>query len=746
VRQPSLSTAQLTQQDPNIVQFSSEDEISDVDSDAEELEQDIVKFNVSVRSFLASHHGSSAQAGAGTDGQFPRIGRGPRKAAEPRGDIKARLSKANRAFMMGDYQEARDTIYEIIRINAETHQAWTTLASIFREEGHADKALMSMVYAAHLRPKVADEWLKCAAFAVDIADEHPDVALPTARVCYSAALQTDGENLDARMGRGLVQLRLGQVSHAISDYKKVLAKRPLHLDLIRRLAEACIDSRDGSPSPSRISAAVAAYDFFFLRWSEQPDTVDGTISWYDIGIYSELLASRGNFAEAISKLKSQSRQLLGRQDDVFWDAWVADDREWDTDETRRAAVLAYSSNLHGDDTYGNGLPPDLRLRLALYRLNLGDKDEGLAHLTHVAPDDEATREQISSFPFLIQDLANRLYTSELISEALAYYRILCTLPGGASPMALLQMGRCHIIKNDPRAAEEGFLAAIEADCDNIAARVALASLYTDANEHEEALILITEAVALKRRREQRGDPLDREDGTPQENVAGRKPLEISLDQISSGKQGGISQVMPRRWRPRRLVDPSKRRENEIERARRLSSQYLIVQRLKCQIKAGRTDLVPEWMAAGRELIDDFRSSRKFYSWDKYLKFMGLTGQDMRRRPGSQTSDLDAMVEKLSSGLETDATNPDAMPAGATSAAGATTSHQDYQGISFDDWLDLFLDYAIYLAVSGQHEESYRVCEAARDCTVFTASADYAFQIYLTWSGRLLKFPSVTCRC
>src|SRR5687768_9199242 len=123
----------------------------DADSDLEELQGDIAKFDESVRQFLASHHGAGESSISGRGAPRGRGARGPRKAAKPRGDITARLAKVNQAFLSGDYDRALDLAFEVIRINAETHQAWTALSSTFAEIGDTSKALSAMVYAAHLR-------------------------------------------------------------------------------------------------------------------------------------------------------------------------------------------------------------------------------------------------------------------------------------------------------------------------------------------------------------------------------------------------------------------------------------------------------------------------------------------------------------------------------------------------------------------------------------------------------------------
>lgn len=60
----------------------------------------------------------------------------------------------------------------------------------------------------------------------------------------------------------------------------------------------------------------------------------------------------------------------------------------------------------------------------------------------------------------------------------------------------------------------------------------------------------------------------------------------------------------------------------------------------------------------------------------------------------------------------------------------------YRGIPFGEWLGLFLDYAISLALAGRGEEAYQVCEAARDSIVFVNSKDYMFLIHVAWAGKL----------
>lgn len=351
------------------------DDNSDADSDLEELQGDIAKFDESVREFLASHGGN----GGGYDkpvrgGIRGRGSRGPRKAAKPRGDITARLSRVNQAFLGGDYDRALELVSEVIRINAETHQAWTALSSIFREQGAHDRALAAMVYAAHLRPKDIGAWLSCASYALGNNGDNEESNMKTARLCFSAALRADPHNVEARLGKAAVCHTQGHYSQAMLEYNYLLKQRPADLDIVRKLAETCADNRE---NPSAIVSAKTAYRRFFdLVIPTGPgDRFEGL--WYDIGIYIDLCASSGSYRETIKELKSLSRWMVGRASELYWDNFESDDREWDLDDGRRQLEASFDDSRFPADLYGSSLPLDLRIRLATLRLRLLEKDEAM---------------------------------------------------------------------------------------------------------------------------------------------------------------------------------------------------------------------------------------------------------------------------------------------------------------------------------------------------------------------------------
>ncbi|KAF4975109.1 hypothetical protein FZEAL_8057 [Fusarium zealandicum] len=693
------------------------EDASDADSDLEELEGDIAKFDASVRQFLATQRDEVVPSPTVRGGHRGRGARGPRKAAKPRGDITARLSKVNQAFLGGDYDQAMDLVFEVIRINAETHQAWTTLSSIFREQGDLSKALSAMVYAAHLRPKDIGGWLQCASFALDTIVEDEAGNLNTARLCYSAALRADYTNIDARLGKALVCHRQGHLGAAISDYKMVLKRRPYDLEIVRKLAEACVDNKQADTA---VLGAIAAYKRFFDHEMAEPTQQMMEAPWHDIGIYVELFASTGRYQDAINQSKSLSRWLLGRGAEEYWDAWESDDREWDGDDERRLYVPEFTAGAFNPDLYGHSLPWDLRARLGIYRFRLGEDDEAMVR-TSFAMVVHHTKEFAGDFPFLAFDLAEELAHRGHTPMAISYYHILQDLPGDADATVLLQLGRCHSAMGEDPTAEEYFLAAIDADEDNIDARIELANMYEKAREEEEALILAAEALALREARDKGlGNDQNLRIAPAQPNR--RVPRRTGVVQRSTDASG--KRLIPRRYRPKRLAGADKRRQEEQARAVKLTEQYEVVQDLRKKIRQGRDDLVPAWMASSKELVDDFRSLKKFYTWDKYLHFLGPKNSLQQNEADKPQTELSQMYERLARTLA-----PQPGQDGREEGASGLDAHQ---GISFSNWLDLFLDYAIGLAIAYRRDEAYQVCEAARDSTAFQAP-QHGFIIYVAWS-------------
>lgn len=290
-------------------------------------------------------------------------------------------------------------------------------------------------------------------------------------------------------------------------------------------------------------------------------------------------------------------------------------------------------------------------------------------------------------------------------------------------------GKCNFELHDHAAAEESFLAAIEADEENIDARYELAKMYEKVQEKEQAYILVNEALSLQAAQQERQQMEDRRAGEqdqgetgeghaslagegtgavpekrrgpmasletaayrvffdtegrvvrryrkfrkgphgeefpitaerrryPGDSVAAQRPGEEGFDynQGNEGDGGGTAgesslgrrqpisgtarvhiprqrrQLLPHQRRRRVLrgharrlfASPAEQAEFEASTSARLRSRYQLCRELKERADGGDERASHEWMEAAKELINDFRSFREFYSWDKYVQFLGV---------------------------------------------------------------------------------------------------------------------------
>lgn len=390
---------------PVVTDYTYSGYISDADSEymdhtgkMEKLKNDVI--NLNDRGSPEESPSRQSTGRRGGKGKGRGTFRGPRKAAEPTGDVKLRLSQASQYFIEEKYSESKALVYEVIRINAETYEAWTLLASIFKEEDDINNAVYSLMFAAHLRPKHLSAWFNCARFSLEETGDLRPSYLRSAQFCYAAAIRADYKSLEAHFGKAEVFLEQEKYKGAISEYKTILKLSPYNTAALRKLAEACMGAESVGLAKDRYKETIA-----YIKTS--PDDFDQSFDWEDVYVYVELFAFAGQYAEAVRELKSLARWLLGREDEHYWDNITTNDCEFDKDNSRRLEVSEFEVDKFPLETYGISLPLELRVQLGFYRLNLGDHDEAVVTILFIFP-----------------DLApvNRHIASSRIPRSLKYYR------------------------------------------------------------------------------------------------------------------------------------------------------------------------------------------------------------------------------------------------------------------------------------------------------------------------------------
>ncbi|KAI1200461.1 hypothetical protein F5X97DRAFT_332030 [Nemania serpens] len=697
--------------------------------------------------------------GRGRAGRGRGARRGPRKAAEPTGDVKYRIHMASSAYMDGRLDEAIEWAEDAIRINAETYRAWSLLTSLLEEKGDLKASFTARVFSCHLQPKHVSGWLHCAEIGIALRDELPqdaDEFLEQVSVCYSAALRADINNRQARHGRAAIAVERGQIRTAAKDYLYLLEHGEYDVHALRSYAEMTILlASTGKRSFYKPDSAIGWYHRAFNHFRECGMDDRYPIEWQDINIFAGLLAYVEHTKDALYELKTLARWLLGRSDESFWDDWQDDDREWDVDGARRVGFQDFQEGRYPESSYGSGLPLDLRTKLAVYRLKLGDIHEAQHHIDHLDPEGRNGAQVLLNEPHLLAEVAIALYDSDLREMALRFLEPLLSVPDVLDSAALLAAGRCYLDAGDKRQAEECFGAAIDADKSNdeasIDARYELAKMYEAAREEQEAYILVNEAIQLQQAYDEAEEENDEDDigGYPgSDDDARNRPRTNAARRERARKQRAHRPLKPRA--PRKLADSAghgtdgrearrPRRKvfgrteevtlQEKRRAEELAAAWRIVQSTR-EPAANDDETSPSsaFMRAAKELVDDFRSCKGFYSWEKYLIHLGI--DEDKEVYVSRNLNLIEMKERLSHNLNPYGQNTERQLGERTAVS--------YRGVSFSEWLDLFLEYAVGLAHNERFQESYHVCESARDAEVFAKNKEDMFLIHVTWAACALR--------
>ena len=229
-------------------------------------------------------------------------------------------------------------------------------------------------------------------------------------------------------------------------------------------------------------------------------------------------------------------------------------------------------------------------------------------------------------------MADHLFETNSYKDALSFYQKLRHLTEETDGTLLVQMGKCFLKAQDDQKAEECFQSAVELDVEDIDPRIELAHMYERMGKPEKAFNSLNEAMLLRRRQDHRNSR------RPFEELENRKTEEASTV---------IKKPTRRRYRPRLQTQ---KRLTQVSEAEHLQSQYFVLRKTCEAMRSGDAASTEAWMDAARDLTDDFRGFKKFYPLDKYIRFLGYSGDSRIAAETPLDMDLTAMAERLSRGL------------------------------------------------------------------------------------------------
>lgn len=159
-------------------------------------------------------------------------------------------------------------------------------------------------------------------------------------------------------------------------------------------------------------------------------------------------------------------------------------------------------------------------------------------------------------------------------------------------------------------AEEAYFQVLEVDKENTEARMQLAEMFEVSDRREEALQLVNEVLALRRRDDENAPPpLD--------------GLNLNTDQPHDESAFFI----PNRSRPmgrtrRAALTAEQKAAIEKKKEENTLVKYRKLEVLRKGMEAGEPEAVKEWIDTAADLVDEFRNIKKFYPQDKSKPFQG----------------------------------------------------------------------------------------------------------------------------
>ncbi|KAJ5921729.1 Tetratricopeptide-like helical [Penicillium verhagenii] len=637
------------------------------------------------------------------------VKRGPRKPMEPGPEFKILHSEATEAFIDGDYDRAMDRVMLAIQNNPEMFPAHSLLSEIFLAQGQKDKALAALFNGAHTRPKDSSVWLKVARLILQRAGEDRQRALHDVIYCYSRVLDIEPRNFNIRYQRAAIYRELLYNGRAAAEYERILRDRPHNAKALRHLAEIYIDLNEVQKA---IDHWVDSVEFY-----QSLDPQDTRFSWSEVNIYVELFSIAGQPVQGLHALKSISKWLLGRGDDSLWDNFEDDDREWDSnDSPRRIKTNGYVPGRWPLDSYGLGLPLELRIKMGVFRLKMGHKhhEEALYHFEWLNPEDRSQGARVFDFGDLFREVADALKDCGLPEEAFRFYSPIQETEEHADISYFMAMADCCMQLEKWEEAETGYLTVAEHDPRHMESRIALGKLYESLGMSDQALKYINEAVLLGR---QEGRSRRRQDARIEQLAAEfRQAAESGVDTQKSSKAfAGLMPANP---------DQESPSGGESHRVEDVHFLFQKLQELEPQVKEGVYEAIEDWLDIADALLRDFRSNRIFYPMTRQTEFQGYHKREKEKGATllDEAQELAGRIQRSIDSIGDDrADEPlsDAIP-------------DEYYGIPFDEWLDLFLQYALTLTSQGEHEEAYSALDSASVASIWFHSKPKSRLIHVCW--------------
>ncbi|KAF9011799.1 hypothetical protein BDQ17DRAFT_1420213 [Cyathus striatus] len=609
------------------------------------------------------------------------IGRKRRKKGRQTGpvlshQVRAMIGDGNQAYVDSNLPEAIRIMQEVIRIEPRAASAWSVLAQCYEDMNEPGKALQLRIMAAHLRHD-AEEWDRLARQSREHGYNQQ------ALYCYRKAYSLDPSNVDALWDRASLAKEIGDFKTARNAFLSILKRYPHDITVLRELHPILIELSELPLCRELLSAAFTYYQStFVIGYSIDPHTQNhiqgGGFTQLDLLLLADLHNALGEYEDAVKVIRKGTRWHQGRAEQRYWDV-CEDDREFDAEGwPPRISPTGTESSGGGIQAGRYELDPNARHRLAVARIKMGDVEEGKLHANAVLAED------VLDYAVLFAEIADAYFERGMYVEAKPIYELLGGDPATSSLYILLQTAACLRMLDELKDAAEVYEHIRLADPTNNDAKMKLAEIYEITNEPRKALELVYEVIdSRKKRAKSQGD------ASAHGDAAGHSGTMSSLFAEERTKSKAAIRAQNR-------LTHAQLRELEAEREAEVMRGYKRVKELWKGMLEGNEIQEREWLVEAEKLVETFRETRNLFLTSRNHPFKGMFPRSRASKQQAENEeDEDRMASRLHLDIERDTM--------ARKSGKEKQGVEVFRGISFDEWLKLFMQYCFILTKKGQYD-------------------------------------------
>ncbi|KAL0945283.1 hypothetical protein HGRIS_000791 [Hohenbuehelia grisea] len=592
--------------------------------------------------------------------------------------VRALIGEGNQAWVDCNIPEAIRIMQEVIRIEPRAAEAWSVLAKCYEDAKEDQKALQLRIMAAHLRHD-ADEWDRLAKQSCELGFKQQ------ALYCYRKVFRLDPSNVHALWDRAFLAKEIGDLRTAKHAFLAILTRYPSDLAVLSELRPILIELAELETCASLFKNAFDSYKNLHPSGrGPHPQThievAGGGFGLMEILVLADLYNTLGEYENAAIVVRKGCRWLQGRAAQKYWDV-CTDDREYDAPDSDGKSSLVRQ----GDP--GPGFYPldvNARHRLAIARLKLGDTEEGQNHANIVLSED------VYDYAPLFSEIADAYFDRNMFAEARSIYELLGSDAATSSMEVLLQTAACLRNLGELPEAAEIYEHIRSMDPTQHDVKIKLAEVYEILGETRKALDLVYEVIDSRKRKpgDKRGD-----DASQNDSAAHGDSL------FAEGKKTG--KAKPKKSQNRlthaELLELEAQKEKDVVNGHlRLKELWPLM--MAVEGADGQVDAEREWLLEAEKLVEMFRETRNLFMTTRSQPFRGMFPRLKNIRRTTE-ADEDRIASRLHLELERDTVSRKSGKKGQRLQERVDM----FRGVTFADWLRLFMQYTFLLTKRDQYD-------------------------------------------